>query len=63
MASSHQPRRCRETRSVSPWAPPYREIEMKIGEALRERYKPARELPQRLLVLLTQISRQDKDHG
>jgi len=51
-------------RSPRPWAaPPYREIEMKIGEALRERYKPARELPQRLLVLLTQISRQDKDHG
>jgi hypothetical protein len=42
---------------VSDWgAPPYREIETKIGEELRERYKPPQELPHKMLMLLLQFS-------
>jgi hypothetical protein len=62
MASSHQRQRRRETRSFPPWAaPPYREIEMKIGEGLRKRYEPPQELPHRLLALVMQIKREDTD--
>jgi hypothetical protein len=62
MASVHylQPRR--ESRSTRPWeAPPYREIEMKIGEGLRKRYAAPQELPHRLLALVMQIKGQDDD--
>jgi hypothetical protein len=36
-------------------APPYREIEMKIGEELRERYKAPQQLPHRMLTQLMQF--------
>ena len=40
-----------------PWgAPPWREIETKIGEELREHYRPAQELPHKFLTLLLQFS-------
>jgi hypothetical protein len=46
---------------VSDWGapayrPPYREIETKIGEELRERYKPPQELPHKMLMLLLEFS-------
>jgi hypothetical protein len=42
--------------ALSPWdQPPYREIEKKIGEGLRELYKPPQEFPPYLLVLLARM--------
>jgi hypothetical protein len=46
---------------VSDWSePPYREIETKIGEELRERYKPLQELPHEMLTLLLQINEESE---
>jgi hypothetical protein len=62
MVTPRQRQRRRETHSLPPWAsPPYREIESKIGEGLRQRYQPPEELPHRLQALLMQIKRQDED--
>jgi hypothetical protein len=42
---------------VPDWkAPPYRDIQTKIGEELKANYEPPRELPHRLLTLLIQMN-------
>ena len=44
---------------MGPWdRPPWRAIEMKIGEGLRKRCKPPEKLPPRMLKLLMQITEQ-----
>jgi len=61
MACFNQRQRRREAQSLPPWAaPPYREIELKIGEGLRQRYEPPRELPHQLAALLNQMVRREK---
>jgi hypothetical protein len=46
---------------VPPWErPPYLAIEMRIGEELRERFKPPQEMPHKLLTLVMQLGDQDK---
>jgi hypothetical protein len=42
-------------------APPYRDIQMKIGEGLKDYYEPPKELPHQLLTLLVQINEQWED--
>ena len=39
----------------------YRELPRHIGEALRRHYKPAEELPDQLLTLLTQLTGPEED--
>jgi hypothetical protein len=41
-------------------APPYRDIQMKIGQGLKAHYEPPKKLPHRLLALLMQMNKQ---HG
>jgi len=63
MASFHQRQRRRETRSFPAWAaPPYREIEIKIGEELRRRWEPPQELPHHLLALMMQMKSHDDEN-
>jgi len=46
----------REWQSLRPWMrPPYREIETRIGEGLREHYQPPQDLPHRMLMLLMRL--------
>jgi hypothetical protein len=41
---------------VPDWkAPPYRDIQMKIGEGLKAHYEPPKEMPHLLLTLLIQM--------
>jgi hypothetical protein len=50
-----------EWEQVPSWErPPYHAIEMKIGEELRERFKPPQEMPHQLLTLIIQIGGRDK---
>jgi hypothetical protein len=41
-------------------APPYRDIQMKIGEGLMADYEPPKELPYRWLTLLVQMNEQSE---
>jgi hypothetical protein len=49
------PTRIEYERPVKP-ATLYRDLPIHIGEALRRQYKPAEELPDQLLALLTQLT-------
>jgi hypothetical protein len=50
-----QPRRAADR--VPNWkAPPYRDLQMQIGEGLKAHYEPPKELPSRLLVLILQMN-------
>jgi hypothetical protein len=40
---------------------PYRDIQMVIGEVMRRQYKPPEELPDQLLMLLTQVAEQKEN--
>ena len=52
MGKRWKPQSC-EWQSLPPWTrPPYREIEMRIGEGLRERYQLPQELFDRMHMLL-----------
>lgn len=45
-----------------PWdALRYREIQKKIGEELRKRFEPPKELPHQLLTVLMQLNDQGED--
>jgi hypothetical protein len=62
MVSRQQRQRRREMEPLPPWkAPPYRAIEMKIGEEFRERYDAPKGLPHRLFTLVIQLTGQSED--
>jgi hypothetical protein len=47
---------------VPDWkAPPYRDIQTKIGEGLKAHYEPPKELPPRLLTLLIQMNERGEE--
>jgi hypothetical protein len=47
-----------------PWrAPPYHEIQMRIGAVLRKQYEPPKDLPHRLLTLLREVDKSEDDDG
>jgi hypothetical protein len=55
--SIDRPQRHRLADRVPDWkAPPYRDIQTKIGEGLKAHYEPPKELPHRLLTLLIQMN-------
>jgi hypothetical protein len=57
--SIDRPQRHRLADRVPDWkgkAPPYRDIQTKIGEGLKAHYEPPKELPHRLLTLLLQMN-------
>jgi hypothetical protein len=55
MSIDRQPHRTVDR--VPDWkAPPYRDIQTKIGEELKAHYEPPKELPHRLLTLLIQMN-------
>jgi hypothetical protein len=55
MSIDRQPHRAVDR--VPDWkAPPYRDIQTKIGEELKAHYEPPKELPHRLLTLLIQMN-------
>jgi hypothetical protein len=58
---SRQQRRL-EMEPPLPWeAPPYRAIELKIGEELRERYGAPEGLPHQLFTLVVQLTERSED--
>jgi hypothetical protein len=58
MVKAWQPQDRKWERHCTWSAPPWRAIEMKIGEELREWYVPPQELPHTMLTLLLQFSRE-----
>ena len=45
-----------------PWrAPPYREIQKRIGAVLRKQYEPPKDLPPQMLTLLRQMDETGDD--
>jgi hypothetical protein len=47
---------------VPDWkAPPYRDIQTKIGEGLKAHYEPPKGMPHRLLTLLMQMNEQGEE--
>jgi hypothetical protein len=45
-----------------PWrAPPYREIQKRIGAVLRKQYEPPKDLPPQMLTLLRQMDETEDD--
>jgi hypothetical protein len=58
--ASTQLHRVEYERPVRP-ATLYRDLPMQIGQVLRRQYKPAEELPDQLLTLLTQLTGPEED--
>jgi hypothetical protein len=51
----------REEGGGSGRAPPYREIQKRIGAVLRKQYEPPKELPPQMLTLLRQMDETEDD--
>jgi hypothetical protein len=47
--------------SERPWRPPYRDIPLHIGQALRKHYELPEELPHQLLTLLMQMNNDEDE--
>jgi hypothetical protein len=62
MSIDRLPRHRRAADRVPDWkAPPYRDIQTKIGEGLRAHYEPPEEMPHRLLTLLIQMDEREEE--
>jgi hypothetical protein len=58
MSIDRQPQPHRTADRLPDWkAPPYRDIQTKIGEGLKAHFEPPKELPHRLLTLLSQMNK------